>query len=393
MSYSVTCSRVSASRVSSFITGLTVESVESHVSYPGLQIHQSSQIGAVETSQNDQITGEILRQYAQASQQVLPAFRTKAIPQEYTQSQQSEISTFCLPNGVSFTAAPESQSSTPPPRRHQTLSQSRLVHQQPYPVGKPVFGRLVFGRRKPEVFSDLASWNNEEFWNGRRIIAFTKVELGDLIQLECSPINSADYRDIMPTISCILFKPNPEGELQHSLAGQCVFTSVDIIGLLERLFDYNKAFDVKEKNRIRRNLESYLPQTIKKEGTTSLFFEQVMKYTQPKCRNIEKDIKVFLWSDISKAMRKIVQQYINKDLSRGRTIPMPMPMSTPLPMNSQASSSQLVLSQNSLVDPVDDYSQRELDLQIQSPSEDYSGVVDINDVINFDHGYDVSQEK
>jgi len=34
-----------------------------------------------------------------------------------------------------------------------------------------------------------------------------------------------------------------------------------------------------------------------------------MAYTQPKIRNIEKDIKVFAWSDITKALKKIVQKY------------------------------------------------------------------------------------
>ena len=34
-----------------------------------------------------------------------------------------------------------------------------------------------------------------------------------------------------------------------------------------------------------------------------------MAYITPKVRNIEKDIKVFLWSDLTKALRKVVQKY------------------------------------------------------------------------------------
>jgi hypothetical protein len=82
---------------------------------------------------------------------------------------------------------------------------------------------------------------------------------------------------------------------------------VDIISLLEKLVD--NVFTLQEKNRIRRNLEGYKPETIKKEGSTGLFFNQVMAYSDPKTRNIEKDIKVFLWSDLTKALRKIVQKY------------------------------------------------------------------------------------
>jgi hypothetical protein len=115
----------------------------------------------------------------------------------------------------------------------------------------------------------------------------------------------------MYTISCIFWTPNPQGEIQHKLAGSCIFTSVDFIILLEKLAAHT--FTVPEKNRIRRNLEAYKPETVKKSGTTNRFFNQVMAYSSPKTRNIEKDIKVFLWSDLSKAMRKIVTKYQVED--------------------------------------------------------------------------------
>jgi hypothetical protein len=121
----------------------------------------------------------------------------------------------------------------------------------------------------------------------------------------------------MITISCIYFQPSPPGEIQHKLVGQCVFTSVDVILLMERIFEH-PPFEIQEKNRIRRNLESFKPETIKKEGTTNRFFAQLMAYTQPKTRNIEKDIKVFVWSDIMRAMKKIVVQFKNNDLARQR---------------------------------------------------------------------------
>jgi len=78
------------------------------------------------------------------------------------------------------------------------------------------------------------------------------------------------------------------------------------------------SFDVQEKNRIRRNLEGYHPVTIKKEGDTFLFFNQLMSYHEPKTRNIEKDIKVFKWEYISKAMKTIFTKYTASKRNRSR---------------------------------------------------------------------------
>lgn len=91
---------------------------------------------------------------------------------------------------------------------------------------------------------------------------------------------------------------------------------------------------------------------MKKEGLTHHFFNQIMLYTNPKTRNIEKDIKVFSWDTIAKAMRKIVQKYnANGGISIGRPIPAtrgmePVQFSGPA---SQPSSSESLPTQNSFV--------------------------------------------
>jgi hypothetical protein len=166
------------------------------------------------------------------------------------------------------------------------------------------YGKLMF-IQKPDRWGDYHQWTPEERHENRRIICFNKTTYGDIIQLDCFPVPMNEYKESMHTISCIRWKP--DSVEQHKLAGKCIFTSVDIITLLEKLVDYG--FTVQEKNRIRRNLEGYRPETVKKEGNTNLFFNQVMAYTTPKVRNIEKDIKVFLWSDLTKALRKVVQKY------------------------------------------------------------------------------------
>ena len=111
-------------------------------------------------------------------------------------------------------------------------------------------------------------------------------------------------------------KPNDSADRYHQILGKCIFTSVDIIILLERIVD--TSFDVQEKNRIRRNLEGYHPVTIKKEGDTLPFFNQLMSYQEPKTRNIEKDIKVFKWEYITKAMKTIFTKYTASKRNRSR---------------------------------------------------------------------------
>jgi hypothetical protein len=211
------------------------------------------------------------------------------------------------------------------------------------------YGKIAFVK-KPDTLGNFNTWTLQERQDNRRIVVFTKNVRGGTIHLDCSYILPQDYKEHMMTISCIRWAPGPPTEPQHKYAGQCVFTSVDIILLGEKLVDHN--FRVHEKNRIRRNLEGYSPETVKKEGATHRFFNQIMSYSSPKTRNIEKDIKVFLWDTIIKAMRKIVQKYLaNQGVPNGRPIsevqvsvtglePLPVAMFSSLPSSSQSNPTQ-----------------------------------------------------
>jgi hypothetical protein len=261
----------------------------------------------------------------------------------------------------------------PVPRLQLQLHSNSHVYSSSVPRRSRGYGRLVFVN-KPDQFSQRNQWTAPELHDNRRIVAFQKetIEDGDAIRLTCYPITSAEYNETMLTISCVYFAPSPPEELQHNLAGQCVFTSVDIILLMERVTDF--AFNVQEKNRIRRNLEGFRPQTIKKEATTLRFFNQLMAYTQPKTRNIEKDIKVFLWSDITKALKKIVQKY-HPDGNIQLGVPLPPPTlqqtfrATVAP--SQTSSSESLLGQRSL----GEYSQQvDYSQHVPSPYSPHWGV-------------------
>lgn len=269
---------------------------------------------------------------SQLHPQITP-FQFNSDPQHYT-----------LPH-VGMSQSPTSR------RRVQSFTRRRSGNSK-------VWGKLTFVNR-PDLLGDFNQWSSQERQENRRIVAFHKVVHGDVIQLDCFPVAAQDYKENMITISCIRWVPGPPHEIQHKHAGKCVFTSVDIIILLERLAD--KTFEVQEKNRIRRNLEGYHPETVKKEGHTNLFFNQVMSYIHPKTRNIEKDIKVFLWADIVRALRKVFQKY-----SSDGGIPLGRPNSEPaLPScgftGSQPSSSESLATQSSFTES--DYSQQVMGLQ------------------------------
>ena len=267
---------------------------------------------------------------------------------------------------------PTTNNYTPSPRR--PISVKPQTH--PYRPSRG-YGKLTF-IQKPDQWGDYHQWTPEERHENRRIICFNKTTYGDVIQLDCFPVPVNEYKEAMHTISCVRWKPDPHQVEQHKLAGRCIFTSVDIITLLEKLVDYG--FTVQEKNRIRRNLEGYRPETVKKEGNTNLFFNQVMAYTTPKVRNIEKDIKVFLWSDLTKALRKVVQKYhVQGGIAIGRPNAQPESVHQPFLNDfSQHSSSESLQVQTSFasgamnihssgIDPFM-YSRQDLEYQLHGNS-------------------------
>ncbi|GBE81383.1 hypothetical protein SCP_0311120 [Sparassis crispa] len=141
-------------------------------------------------------------------------------------------------------------------------------------------------------------WDEEELRSSRRLVRFTRVQEGFTIKVSCERVRIKEYTEGDVVISCIY-----RAETDH-----CFVTSVDIIYLLEHLV--GEEFDIEEKNRIRRNLEGFRPQTISKNRVESNdFFTQIMGFPPPKPRNIEKDLKVFEWKILSQALVKIIAKY------------------------------------------------------------------------------------
>ncbi|PWN46327.1 hypothetical protein IE81DRAFT_283999, partial [Ceraceosorus guamensis] len=140
-----------------------------------------------------------------------------------------------------------------------------------------------------------------EWQTGRRLIQFWRRQEGTTIMTYCKAIHPHEYKSSSIVVSCIFRADN----------NKCYITSVDTIYLLEALV--GTKFTVEEKNRIRRNLEGFRPQTISKSTRNKeesiAFFQLIMSFPNPKPRNIEKDVKVFAWDQLANMLKKIISKY------------------------------------------------------------------------------------
>ncbi|KIW08951.1 hypothetical protein, variant 2 [Verruconis gallopava] len=146
--------------------------------------------------------------------------------------------------------------------------------------------------------ADFPSWTNEEKKAKRRLVEFHRRQEDSIIRASFKPVTVEERTQGAHCVSCIFWEER----------GECFVTSVDAIQLLEGLVGVR--FTVEEKNRIRRNLEGFKPLTVSKQKEDSeSFFRLIMGFPNPKPRNIEKDVKVFPWSILSSALKKIIGKY------------------------------------------------------------------------------------
>lgn len=173
-------------------------------------------------------------------------------------------------------------------------------------VRNPSFNpHALFNSSKAEIDiqGDLQAmcdgWTEEELRAKRRLVEFQRSQEGSVITTSFRPVTIEERTPNSPCISCIWWE-------EHN---RYYVTSVDTIQLLESLVGVR--FTVEEKNRIRRNLEGYKPMTISKQKEDCEdFFRLIMGFPNPKPRNIEKDVKVFLWSSLETALKKIIGKYV-----------------------------------------------------------------------------------
>ncbi|TIB40017.1 hypothetical protein E3P86_00862 [Wallemia ichthyophaga] len=190
-----------------------------------------------------------------------------------------------------------------PPIPTGAMQEPPLVRTSQLPTGPSGESLSPEANRATLVFHgnllDMASsWTQEEWENRRRLVQFWRRQEGPVVHATFRPITQAEYNQDSVVISCIFREDKNE----------CFVTSVDAIYLLEALVGIR--FTVEEKNRIRRNLEGFKPITVSKtKAESEAFFKLIMSFPNPKPRNIEKDVKVFPWSILSEALKKIISKY------------------------------------------------------------------------------------
>lgn len=143
------------------------------------------------------------------------------------------------------------------------------------------------------------SWSEDELRDGRRLVNI-KIESNSLPQLKvkAEPVHPGSFNKDDLVISCIRWS---EKNLD-------VVTSVDILVVLEHIV--GQTLSVEEKSRIRRNLQFLKPFTISKTGADrKRLFDAIMAMDNPKPRNIEKNLKVFKWTDLFVAVSKVLSKY------------------------------------------------------------------------------------
>ncbi|BGP26732.1 transcriptional regulator Medusa [Rhodotorula toruloides] len=206
-------------------------------------------------------------------------------------------------------AASTSATLPPPPPPLPRASGSRLYPPQPELIrtsqihaAKNGYGATYSHKVVLKLQGDLNTmamgWTNEEWTARRRLVQFWPQQDGNIINVNFRPIPQNEYVQNSIVISCI-FRDD---------FNECFVTSVDTIYLLEALV--GSRFTVEEKNRIRRNLEGFKPQTVSKaKPDAEPFFKLIMGFPNPKPRNIEKDVKVFPWKILAQALKKIMSKY------------------------------------------------------------------------------------
>lgn len=147
------------------------------------------------------------------------------------------------------------------------------------------------------------NWTPEESATKRRIVRFWREQNGTTLSAYFKPVRADEQPLPHETnecrISCIYWQERDEYYV----------TSVDTIQLLQSLV--STKFETDEKNRIRRNLETYRPCTMKKgEPDSESLFRLIMGFSHPKPRVIMKDVKVFKWPILEQALKKIVSKYV-----------------------------------------------------------------------------------
>ncbi|KAK8042892.1 hypothetical protein PG994_013375 [Apiospora phragmitis] len=147
-----------------------------------------------------------------------------------------------------------------------------------------------------DLDSMATGWNKEEWENRRRIVMFKKSQAGSTLTATFKPVGVNERPTNSICISCIYYAEKNE----------CFVTSVDTIYLLEQLVAAPARFTVEEKNRIRRNLEGFRPQTVSKAKAESEESSWHSRTPAPQYREGREGVS---WKILAQALKKIISKY------------------------------------------------------------------------------------
>lgn len=151
----------------------------------------------------------------------------------------------------------------------------------------------------PNANIAICDWSPQEVASGRRIVQLLVAGRSPThfqIDVRIVPPNSIPTSDKHPLISCVRWHEKDS----------YVVTSVDILLVLESLV--GEPFSNEEKSRVRRNLQFLKPATVTR-GDGGRLFNSLMSMENPRPRNIEKDLKVFKWTDLFVAINRVLSKY------------------------------------------------------------------------------------
>jgi hypothetical protein len=207
-------------------------------------------------------------------------------------------------NRVRFTSPPHIRTSTLQQIQNSSMTVTENSHFSLGTPGQQFDAYALYPHKaKLEIQGDLDAlaekWTAEEVASRRRLVHFTRSQSGNTVSTSIFPIFQEKKPRSGACISCIYWEGKRE----------CFVTSVNVIYLLEQLAAAR--FTVEEKNRIRRNLEEFRPLIVAKgKSGSEQFWKVIMAFPAPKPRNIEKDIKVFRWKDLSSILKKIIGKHV-----------------------------------------------------------------------------------
>jgi hypothetical protein len=191
-----------------------------------------------------------------------------------------------------------------PPQTPQQQAPALHRTTQMHPSGIANSPFVMRAKARLEIEGDLntmkENWSSDMWASRRCLVEFKCRRVDATVHASFRAVEEKDWQQNMIVISC----------LYHDARNDWFFTSVDAIYLLECLMETR--YTTEEKNRIRRNLESFKPTTLQKnEGQWQDFYAHIMNYPNPKPRNIDKGLKVFPWAHLEQALKKIFGNYVS----------------------------------------------------------------------------------